>query len=308
MIAKAPGKLVISGAYAVLAGAPAIVSAVDRYAIADTSQSPPFVTAEVQAALSAGYLLQAPGFDASALRTPAGKDGSTRKLGLGSSAAILVASIAACSPALSLSAWFDQALAAHRTAQGGGSGVDVAASVFGGVLLCRLSSSNSLDVQPHSLPEGTRIHVFSSATASETSGMLKAVRAFATRDPGDYKALMARAIQASEQAALAQRPEMLCAALFDQQMALRELGQKAGAPIVPDALVDLVHRARREGASFGPSGAGGGDIAIFVSERAPSPAFAAAAQNAGLEPLDLQIAARGAHCPNGPDQTPKNTA
>ncbi len=35
MIARAPGKIVISGAYAVREGAPAIVAAVDRYAVAD---------------------------------------------------------------------------------------------------------------------------------------------------------------------------------------------------------------------------------------------------------------------------------
>ena len=40
MIAKAPGKLVVSGAYSVLEGAPAIVVAVDRYAVADTSRAP----------------------------------------------------------------------------------------------------------------------------------------------------------------------------------------------------------------------------------------------------------------------------
>ena len=35
MRARAPGKLVLSGAYAVLEGAPALVAAVDRYAVAD---------------------------------------------------------------------------------------------------------------------------------------------------------------------------------------------------------------------------------------------------------------------------------
>ena len=38
MRAAAPDKLLLTGAYAVLEGAPAIVVAVDRYAIADTSR------------------------------------------------------------------------------------------------------------------------------------------------------------------------------------------------------------------------------------------------------------------------------
>src|SRR5688572_33181913 len=96
MIARAPGKLVLSGAYSVLEGAPALVAAVDRYALADEAREAPLITAEVRAAIAAGYLIEAPWFDASALRADAAAGG--RKLGLGSSAAILVASLAACAP------------------------------------------------------------------------------------------------------------------------------------------------------------------------------------------------------------------
>ncbi len=63
--AGAPGKVVISGAYAVLEGAPAVVSAVSRYAWADARRTADFVTPEVKAALGDG---PAPWFDASALR------------------------------------------------------------------------------------------------------------------------------------------------------------------------------------------------------------------------------------------------
>ena len=40
VIARAPGKVVLSGAYAVLEGAPALVAAVDRYVVADWIASP----------------------------------------------------------------------------------------------------------------------------------------------------------------------------------------------------------------------------------------------------------------------------
>ena len=86
MRACAPGKLVLSGAYSVLEGAPAIVSAVDRYVCCDSARPAELITPEVRAALPAGA--DAPLFDASALRAEG------RKLGLGSSAAILVASLA----------------------------------------------------------------------------------------------------------------------------------------------------------------------------------------------------------------------
>src|SRR5215213_4826993 len=143
MIARAPGKVVISGAYAVLEGAPAIVAAIDRYVLADAERAPEKTTAEVREALKRRGPSPHPWFDASALRSGGAQD---RKLGLGSSAAILVSCLASLElgndsdlddAALSARV-FGPALAAHRAAQGGGSGVDVAASAFGGIQVCRM--------------------------------------------------------------------------------------------------------------------------------------------------------------------------
>ena len=75
----------ISGAYSVLHGAPAIVSAVARFATVDTERKASIVTEEVKAALAREQA--APWFDATELRE------GVRKLGLGSSAAVLVASL-----------------------------------------------------------------------------------------------------------------------------------------------------------------------------------------------------------------------
>jgi len=117
----------------VLEGAPAIVSAVSRYAIADTAKAAEMITPEVKAAIGTQ---PAPWFDASALRGPRGK------LGLGSSAAILVASLAALElerrreltgEALGR-AVLEHALGAHRAAQGGGSGVAEALGLVPGAL------------------------------------------------------------------------------------------------------------------------------------------------------------------------------
>ena len=158
MRAQAPGKVVLSGAYAVLDGAPAIVAAVDRYAVADSARAPDFVSEEVRAALGDR---PAPFVDARALRQ------GSRKLGLGSSAAILVASLAALElerePELShgelVERVIDRALVAHARAQGGGSGIDVAASAYGGVILARRVAAG-LEVSSLSLPPGLRISVF----------------------------------------------------------------------------------------------------------------------------------------------------
>ena len=133
MKAAAPGKLVVSGAYAVLEGAPAVVTAVDRYAVADSDRPATFITEEVKAA----GLEPPPWFDATQLR-----DGD-HKLGLGSSAAIVVASLGTAESELPetpsaddpiVARVFHRALRAHQQAQGGGSGIDVAAASFGGTL------------------------------------------------------------------------------------------------------------------------------------------------------------------------------
>lgn len=291
--ASAPGKVVLSGSYSVLEGAPAIVAAVDRYVIADASRRADFVTAEVRAAIDAGSLDFAPWFDASALRVTE-PDGSSRKLGIGSSAAILVASLAAASPeGASREALFEQALAAHRVAQGGGSGVDVAASVFGGILVCSLNpTSGSLDVRPHALPSGTVVEVFSSPISAETRSLLRLVRAFAERAPKEYRSLMDRSAAGANLAMRARAPSEFIEAFREQTMALGELGEKAGAPIVTPETARLAAIAESEGAAFGPSGAGGGDIALFIGAAASSDAFRAEARGAGLSPLAMQIAAR----------------
>src|SRR5690606_2525725 len=124
-------------AYAVLRGAPALVTAVSRFAEADASRPAPFVTPEVAEALrELAPDRAAPWFDASSLRERGAK------LGLGSSAAILVASLGALDPPGAdqpRPAWrgriYERALRAHRRAQGGGSGIDVAAAALGGTLL-----------------------------------------------------------------------------------------------------------------------------------------------------------------------------
>jgi phosphomevalonate kinase len=302
MIACSPGKLVLSGAYAVLEGAPAIVAAVDRFAVADGSRSSALVTEEVLAAVSSGYLDRVPWFDASALR---GRDASGlgRKLGLGSSAAILVASLA-CVIASEIAderalraAIFPLALEAHRSAQGGGSGVDVAASTWGGILTCRKVEDSRLDieVQVHRLPLGTVIEVFASSISAKTSNLLSAIRKFRDADPQTYRRLMDRVGEGSRAAVQARTTEDFIASLALQLDGLEELGRFSGAPIFIEQVAALRRIAAEEGASFGPSGAGGGDIALFVGCAPSSDHFRMLAEKRGLTMLDLQVGARGVH-------------
>lgn len=290
MRAQAPGKIVISGAYAVLEGARAIVAAVDRYVLADSSREASFVTPEVRAAL--GAQARAPWFDASALRE------GERKLGLGSSAAIVVASLGAlaldAAPSLEAEALaaqiFPQALSAHRSAQGGGSGIDVAASAFGGILIAE-PEGDSLQLTQVTLPAGVRVLVLAADTAASTPDLIRAVHGLRARQGAHYRTLMNRQADASEraaQAALAGDPSAFVASLCEQGEALAALGVAAGVAIVTEAVARLSVNAGRKGAAVLPAGAGGGDIALWVSVGAEEPP-----SDDALRPIALELGVPG---------------
>ena len=307
MIARAPGKVVLSGAYAVLEGATAVVTAVGRYAIADSRRPSDWITPEVHAALG---VRDAPWFDASALR-----DGRGAKLGIGSSAAILVASLAA----LELeargplddgelqAAVFEPARRAHARAQGGGSGIDVAASTHGGTLLFRREGEH-VELSPIRLPERLVCEVWTSGRPASTPELLGRVRALAARDPQQYRRWIDAQGDAAEQAARAftggQVAEAV-AALSLQKECLAGLGEAAGAAIVTGEVNVLDAQAQREAAVVLPSGAGGGDIALYAAPAVPSAELVRLATEVGYRRLtDLTLEARGVHAapfPPGPE-------
>ena len=300
-LARAPGKLLLSGAYSVLYGAPAIVTAVSRYVVADALRTSALVTEEVAAALRSGSLAHAPWFDASALRSAPDANGQTRKLGLGSSAAITAASLASARGAAPLGEAalrdlvFPLALAAHRAAQPDGSGVDVAASVFGGTLLCRLAADRSLDVRPFPLPPGLAVRVFALGSSASTAELVARVRRYAAEAPGPFAARVDEAMAGAQVAADASTAEAFVGAARAQFAALAKLGDAAGVDIVPEALRELGRLAERKGGAFGPSGAGGGDVAMWFGVGPPPEPLLDRARALGLVQLDVAIGASGLH-------------
>ena len=147
-LGSAPGKLFLLGEYAVLAGGWSLVCAMDRFVhIRQHDGQPP------------GYRVEGADFEASDTlpravlrhaRADEGVLGSLladvsqlyhrgEKLGLGSSAASTAALLEAVAPQLSPMERFATAFAAHREIQNGrGSGGDIAAACFGGVLAYKL--------------------------------------------------------------------------------------------------------------------------------------------------------------------------
>jgi phosphomevalonate kinase len=293
MRAQAPGKVVISGAYAVLEGAPALVTAVDRYVIADTSVEATFEAPEARAAIPSGPL---PQVDVSSLWC------GDRKLGLGSSAAIVVASLAAvmleqqpdlCTGELASRVW-QPARSAHRAAQGGGSGVDVVTSALGGTRRCWLDGE-TLHSEAHCLPAGLEVQVFAARESASTRKMLALVRAWAERDPLHHRDTTDALCEASKNAVQASDIGAFVRAMADQRMHLTRMGNRSGAPIVPLLLRSIAEEALEDGVAVHPSGAGGGDIVLCMGDPEGCHRWGAILEGSGFLRLGIRIGALGVH-------------
>ncbi len=296
MMAHAPGKLVLSGAYVVLEGAPALVAAVDRYAVADTARACQFVSDELRAAFGQ---LAPPFVDTSSLRDEG------RKLGLGSSAAAVLAALWAHAaetrpgdePGRLRDELARRAFAAHRAAQGGGSGVDVVASAFGGVRLCVRQPEALPEHREAALPAGLLVEAWACPQSGSTPALLAQVRRLRQAQPEAYAGAIAGAQRGARLVAeaLGAGDEAACLeGLRAQRASMRALGQASGAPILTPAVLALGDEAEEEGGVFAQAGAGGGDVALYFGVRPSSPDFHAHAGSLGLRLLDLALGASGA--------------
>jgi phosphomevalonate kinase len=282
---RAPGKLMLTGSYVVLEGAPAIVSAVDRFAVADDATIDPAPSAEIAAAMT-----RAPRVDTSALYD----DG--KKLGLGSSAAALVAALG-CEAAVAgddladlavRRALFERARAAHAAVQGGGSGVDLAASVYGGTIVYTVDGS----ARPVTLPRALVVEAWSAGRPARTSDMRARVDAFAARAPAEHRAIFTDLAAAAQGAVRAVEADDAAAFVRECRFAhgaLAALARGADAPIIPEDAHALDGLAERASSVFLPSGAGGGDVFVRLSLDAGSRPFATEAERLGWKKLTLGI-------------------
>lgn len=292
MIASAPGKLVLSGAYVVLDGAPAIVTAVSCRAIADASRRSDFLSPELKAAFGDG----APFVDSSSMR----KEG--RKLGLGSSAAVLVAALGARSLALSLQLdkqererIATEAYQAHRLAQGGGSGIDIVAATHGGTLICHTQASAPPSWERIHLPHALHLEAWLCPESASTSLLLEPIRALRRDAPQQYSALTEPAFagaQVVKQALQERDLRGLLQGLRAQARAMLALGDATGVPIFPSYLRTLASRCPSWGV-VAQSGAGGGDVALFWGKEASPEKWRREARRMGLELLSLSYEAEG---------------
>lgn len=280
MIATAPGKLILTGEYAVLDGAPALVMAVDRRAVArrgPPGARSPFLDAVI-AELAARRGEDDPAARAAheiAVDSSAFYDGDA-KLGLGSSAAVTVAAAA-----LSLAAAgppdhgevLAVAQAAHAAAQaprgGRGSGADIAAAVHGG-LICYELGDGAPRISRRSWPADVALVPFSTGRSADTPSLLAQVAAARAARPASVNAALAAIAEASRAAcaALAAPPELagvvVIAAFAIAGHAMDALALTTGAELVPACVTAARAAIEPLGGAVKTTGAGGGDVAVAL--------------------------------------------
>jgi phosphomevalonate kinase len=309
-VASAPGKLMLSGEYAVaLAGAPAVSTAMDaRLTVSlcgvgggdgwrvtspalDLTDAPvasvPILAAVVERLASPG----ATGHFHIESALGAGEN----KPGLGSSAALAVAAGGALcahfgleSPGLADLIW------SHRRGQGGGSGYDVATALYGG--LCRFQRLGDQDLtQPLAWPEGLVARVIHTGRGASTANQLLKLETALAQDPGAVgAALDGHCASAIAAAAAFQDGKGLLEVLSRHEESLRALDRAAELGVMDPNYVGLAGAVLDAGAVLRTAGAGAGDSAwIMGADAAVVEDAVAAAVEAGYAPLDVQVGGPG---------------
>ena len=261
-ISSAPGKVVLSGEYAVLEGAPAIAMAVDRRAVLETefgTEGAAWETGGHDIALLETVIasLEIDGTIAGRCDTSGFVDTqSGRKYGLGSSAAVAVALAANL---LNREDVLSEAMAAHRAWQGEtGSGIDVACSLSGGLIEYRMAAA-----EIHSLtwPDELHARLIWVGEPSSTRAKLAKLGAAEKSASGlaEQSAQIARAWgRRDAQAVLDTYP-----AYID---ALRVFDIDHGLGIFDAGHDELVDAAAAENLVYKPCGAGGGDVGVVLCD------------------------------------------
>ena len=345
--ATAPGKLVLLGEYAVLEGAPAVVTAVARRArvrlrVTEAPgwrvTAPGLLDGPAEATVEAGGTLRWRDPEAGARlellsglvramaaagladpgRTPALElelDTTAffqealpgrHKLGLGSSAALTVAlavALAAAGGGEGVPApeggWLPALVRLHRAAQGGrGSGIDVAASLLGGIVRYRLGEGGRPEAAPAALPGGLGLRFVWTGRSAGTAGFLARLAAALESDRSGVRARLDTLADLARRgaAALTERaPEPFLGVVSAYGEAMAALGREAGIPILSPEHEALAALAAEAGVAYKPSGAGGGDLGVaFAADPAALDRFARLAASAGFAPLSLPLDRDGA--------------
>ncbi len=232
-----------------------------------------------------------------------------QKLGLGSSAA-LTAGLITCllksinfpiMEVLGKENLLDLALLVHHMAQGKvGSGADVAASVYGGVIRYRMGENGgSPQVMPLSLPQDLILLPVWSGRSASTTSLVKIVNDWKSREPRAFTEQITRLRTLAERGCdtfAGGDLDGFLKVVDRYHHALKELGAQSGAEIVSPAHEKIYEIVRNSGGYYKSSGAGGGDLGIaFVRSEQEAEMVSANLLQSGFRVINLDIDFQG--CP-----------
>ncbi len=284
VVASAPGKAVLCGEYAVLDGAPAVCMALDRRARVTVTpyegdwtrvSAPGYTAIEGLLRVVGGnveWLQGASEFGlvdavlristalservvSIELNSDAFRDrASGEKIGIGSSAALTVALLAALRGTEDV---FADAIDAHRRLQqGAGSGVDIATSVHGGLLEYRTGAAEIIALQ---WPAGLQFRLVWSGIAVDTRAKLAHLDS--TAESESRTDLVPAAIAMAKAWSSAERVLGEYPAYIEN---LRRFSVDHGLGIFDAGHDELCIEAADAGLVYKPCGAGGGDVGILL--------------------------------------------
>ncbi|HEX7324572.1 MAG TPA: hypothetical protein VF292_04350 [Rhodanobacteraceae bacterium] len=330
--ASAPGKLVLLGEYAVLEGAPALVLAVDRRASVTLTPSgtgdwaivSPTLRMEARLRVADGTAAwtgaaplelawiatllarwpHTPGVAPQRVELQSDAfylehAGQRVKLGLGSSAALTVALLGALhaldgtpQPAL------DAVIDAHRAIQHGrGSGIDIAASLGGGLSRFQLDAARAASRTPLPWPEPLRWRCVFSGRATSTSAMLARVAAWRARNPSAFERHTRELTTIAARGANAvanHDPATFLSSMRGYADALARFGTAAATDIASHEHRAIGALADACGCVYKSCGAGGGDVGVtFGVDDDPLQEFESQAARAGFPVIGLDADAHG---------------
>ncbi|MGD9897924.1 MAG: mevalonate kinase [Calditrichaceae bacterium] len=348
----APGKMILLGEYAVLEGAPALVCAVDRYAVIRTQKrddnrfcvdSSSIHVKPVDFEVTASGLI---GFDSNTdsvsrkklnffkvtfefawqyfkalgIKIPPShfsmntnlfySPDLTKKYGFGSSAAMTVALFSGLFRLAGLSfeegedraRLFRLALGAHRKAQGNlGSGIDIAASTYGGMLVFKMlldKEAKQVAPQPVDICQGLYMTPVWTGSSESTRKMIRSVSQLKKENQNVYHDVINKLTGLSEHGCLAYREHDVAkfmSIVREYYEVLAFLGNKSDTPIISPVHQKLAELVGAAGGVYKPSGAGSGDIGIAFSDNPEKKAnIIEKVRLEGYQTIDIVPASAGA--------------
>lgn len=306
----APGKIFLVGEYAVLDEGCAVLTAITRYAKAQfmprMDSMPPLVTELVgrtKADLGEAAAALPPG--AVFVNTDDFKLGCAAG-GLGSSAAIAVATVGAVYESLGL-AVEERRLHISAIADGGrratqgdvGSGADTAAATYGGLIGITRHKDALPRIDCLAPPAGLHLALFSAGRSISTRQMAAGLREYAKQEPAAFAHAMATLREiahrfVAEVTAGDATGAVVAAGKYGD--ALAKLTVAASVPIMTDAFVHASNLAQAFGGIAKPTGAGGGEIGVAMFATPEAARLFKKACVDPLTPLEGDIEPLGVRC------------